>query len=134
MAFRLVIASPQGGTGRTTLTAQLTALLSAAGKRCLAIDLDPQNMLGLMLGGNPSAWINGQSGGRSALSVLNFELAASALANSLRDGRALVPHVPFGGRDQLRPGIGHDLITRADALRARLGALEPQSCQVMVID
>jgi chromosome partitioning protein len=132
--FRIVIASPQGGTGRTALAAQLAGLLSAGGKRCLAIDFDPQNMLGLWLGGNPSAWISGQSGGRAALSVLNFELGPNALANSLRDRRALVPHVPFGSRDQLRPGIGPELVARVDALRARLGALEPSSCQVVVLD
>lgn len=134
MPSRIVIASPQGGTGRTALAAQLAALLSAAGKRCLAIDFDPQNMLGLWLGGSPSAWISGQSGGRSSLSVLNFELGPNALANSLRERRAAVPHVPFGTRDQLRPGIGPELIVRADALRARLGALEPPSCQMVVID
>ena len=43
----LTVASRKGGTGKTTLTAHLAAHAHAQGRRCLAIDADPQGSLGL---------------------------------------------------------------------------------------
>jgi cellulose biosynthesis protein BcsQ len=36
----ITLASPKGGTGKTTLTVLIVSLLAAAGKKCLVIDLD----------------------------------------------------------------------------------------------
>ncbi|TCZ57818.1 cellulose biosynthesis protein BcsQ [Roseicella aquatilis] len=46
----LCIASPKGGVGKTTLTANLADALRRQGRRVLAIDLDPQNALRLHFG------------------------------------------------------------------------------------
>jgi cellulose synthase operon protein YhjQ len=46
----LCIASPKGGVGKTTLTANLADALRRRGGRVLAMDLDPQNALRLHFG------------------------------------------------------------------------------------
>ena len=46
----IAFVSPLGGTGQTTVVANLASLWSAAGRACLALDLCAQNSLGLHLG------------------------------------------------------------------------------------
>lgn len=46
----VVLSSPKGGVGKTTLTANLSAALSALGWRVVAIDFDVQNALRLHFG------------------------------------------------------------------------------------
>jgi cellulose synthase operon protein YhjQ len=46
----IAIVSTAGGTGRTTLSAALAVLLARRGRQTVALDLDPQNMLGAHLG------------------------------------------------------------------------------------
>lgn len=46
----ICFASPSGGTGRTTLCANVARELSRAGARVIAMDLDPQNALGAHFG------------------------------------------------------------------------------------
>jgi cellulose synthase operon protein YhjQ len=46
----ICFASPSGGTGRTTLSANVARELSRAGARVIAMDLDPQNALGTHFG------------------------------------------------------------------------------------
>ena len=46
----LCFASPKGGVGKTTLAANVCAELVRAGRRVLAIDLDPQNSLRIHFG------------------------------------------------------------------------------------
>jgi chromosome partitioning protein len=43
----ITVASRKGGTGKSTLTAQLAAFAHMAGHRCMAIDADPQGSLTL---------------------------------------------------------------------------------------
>lgn len=133
MAFTITVASPQGGVGRTALVAQLAALLSTSGRRCLAIDLDPQDMLSLSLGGNPSEWMNAASPYHAGLSVLNSSAGVSLLADSLRERRARVPHIPFGSRHI----TGRDeraRLSQFDTLRERVSSLIPSSCKVLLLD
>lgn len=134
MTFHVVLASPNGGTGRTTIVAQLAAALGSSGTRCLAIDLDPQNTLGLMLSGSPNSWIT--SGGASgSLCLLDRDVGASALAASLRSRRAQIPYVPFGARDpERRRALKSELMARPEALREQLSALTPSSCELLLID
>jgi cellulose synthase operon protein YhjQ len=47
---RIAFLSPLGGVGRTTLAAHVATLLAQRGQPTLAIDLSPQNALGLHLG------------------------------------------------------------------------------------
>lgn len=46
----ILFASPKGGVGKTTLTANLAHALALRGRRVLAIDCDPQNALRLHFG------------------------------------------------------------------------------------
>jgi cellulose synthase operon protein YhjQ len=46
----IAVISTAGGTGRTTLTAALAVLLARRRRQVVAIDFDPQNMLGAHLG------------------------------------------------------------------------------------
>jgi chromosome partitioning protein len=50
----VVIASQKGGVGKTTCTLNLAAALTEAGKKVLALDLDPQAHLTLGLGVDPA--------------------------------------------------------------------------------
>jgi cellulose synthase operon protein YhjQ len=44
------VVSAKGGVGKTTLAANLASVLAAAGRRAVAVDLDPQNSLRLHFG------------------------------------------------------------------------------------
>ncbi|MFN7000736.1 MAG: cellulose biosynthesis protein BcsQ [Elioraea tepidiphila] len=46
----LLVASPKGGVGKTTISAGLADALARAGRRVIALDLDPQNALRLHFG------------------------------------------------------------------------------------
>jgi cellulose synthase operon protein YhjQ len=50
----VAVVSAKGGVGKTSSTANLAAALAQAGVRVLAVDLDPQNALGLHFGLSPS--------------------------------------------------------------------------------
>ncbi len=46
----ILVTSPKGGVGKTTLTAHIAAIFAHRGQHVLALDLDPQNALRLHLG------------------------------------------------------------------------------------
>lgn len=50
MAIIITVSNQKGGVGKTTTSAALCTGISAAGKRVLGIDLDPQGNLGFCLG------------------------------------------------------------------------------------
>lgn len=50
MAIIITVSNQKGGVGKTTTSAALATGISAAGKRVLGIDLDPQGNLGFCLG------------------------------------------------------------------------------------
>jgi chromosome partitioning protein len=78
-----VIASvnQKGGVGKTTATANLSVLLSQAGMRVLAVDLDPQGHLTLSLGHDPDG-----------LSATIYD----ALRDSDLDPATVILETPFG--------------------------------------
>lgn len=93
---RIAFVSPLGGIGRTTLAAHVATLLAQRGAATLAIDLSPQNALGLHLGlasGEPS-----EAASASAVPVRGWRDAIAeeqwwgqpALENS--HGVRLLPH------------------------------------------
>ena len=133
MAITIVVASPQGGVGRTALVAQLASQLSAGGARCLAIDLDPHDMLSLALGGSPSEWMSSAPTYHGGLSVLNTSLGVNALTDSLRERRARVPHVPFGSRF-ITGREERERLSRVEALRERVLSLTPANCKILLLD
>lgn len=142
MPVTIVVASPKGGVGRTTLTAQLAARLTRAGKRSIAVDLDPQNGLTLHLGarsasqaGQQNGHKNGQSDTSQPLSFVNAELSSAALLSQLRALRLPVPFVPFGTTTaRLRKKVEHEWVDSAQHLQARLDAIIPPRCEILLID
>lgn len=80
--------SMNGGTGRTSLAANLVSLLRMEGRRCLALDLDPQNLLAMHFGAG--------QGGRPGLSQLGLGSDPWDLAAHLNHAEATLGCVPFG--------------------------------------
>jgi len=81
----IAIISAKGGTGRTTLAANLGRLLSERA-RVVVVDVDPQNSLGLLFGmavGEPNG-------------ISSPEFRHQGLIAMLRAQRADLPYVPFG--------------------------------------
>lgn len=76
--------SANGGSGRSTLCAQLASLLSQRGREVLALDLDPRNALGLHLG-LPLA----ETDGWARRAAAGVEWHEAAFRNS--DGVRLLP-------------------------------------------
>ncbi len=120
--FIVAICSTCGGVGRTTVTAGLSSALGRKAQRVLAIDLDPQNMLGLHLGGN----------------LLSDGLATSREDSWMEsswhtsDG---VDFVPFGspsadGLEQLEIEVRRD----SDWLHRRLARLDFPDDGIVLID
>jgi cellulose synthase operon protein YhjQ len=81
----IVILSPKGGTGKTTIAANLGRLL-AERYRVMMVDADPQNSLGLLFGM--------PVGEAQGLAVTEF--GHQGLVSMLRAQKAEVPYVPFG--------------------------------------
>jgi cellulose synthase operon protein YhjQ len=82
----IAFVSPVGGTGQTTVVANLASLWCAAGLACLAVDLCPQNSLGLHLGLRQAP----VAGWASSMQADQW-WADAALENSSQ-----VPFLPFG--------------------------------------
>jgi cellulose synthase operon protein YhjQ len=84
--FKIAIVSVAGGVGRTTLTASLATLLAQRAIAVLALEFDPQNLLGTLLGSEAAG-----DGGLLPDFVAGKHFGTSALVNSDR-----VAFLPFG--------------------------------------
>lgn len=84
----ITLLSMNGGTGRTSLVANLVSLLRMEGRRCLALDLDPQNLLGLHFGA--------RQGMRAGLSQIGLGQDPWDLAAHLNHAEVTLGCVPFG--------------------------------------
>lgn len=120
----LVIASAKGGTGKTTIAANLGRLL-AERLRVVMVDLDPQDALGLLFGmpvGEPHG-------------LATPELVHQGLVTMLRAQKADIPYIPFG-----RPGAAAVAQLESQArldptwLDKRLRELCPGGYDVAVFD
>lgn len=85
----IAFVSAKGGTGRTTLAANLSDILSREGHRVLALDCDPQNALGTHLGMVPGLRA-GIAEGSSSDEIIEY----------LSAQQGGVPYIPFGARDR----------------------------------
>lgn len=85
MATRIVIASPKGGSGKTTLALNLALALAGRGRRTLLVDLDPQGGVGHSLARGDTTM--------PGLADLLMEAASAttAVLQTKQDGLALLP-------------------------------------------
>lgn len=120
--FTLAICSTCGGVGRTTITAGLASALGRQGQRILAIDLDPQNMLGRHLGITPPADGLATSSGDAWITT----------AWHTSDG---VDFLPFGSPNADATGqLELEVRNHPDWLRQRLNQLDFPDEGIAIID
>jgi cellulose synthase operon protein YhjQ len=82
----IAVISTAGGAGRTTLSAALAVLLARRGRQVVALDLDPQNMLGAHLG------IDGLAAAGLAQALLDEHCAWHAHTWRNAEGVLFVPY------------------------------------------
>jgi chromosome partitioning protein len=80
MSTRLIVTSPTGGAGRTTLALHLAVAFGASGCRTLLVDLDPNNGVAHALG-------RGDRTFRGVADVLALDVAPSRCSASAADCR-----------------------------------------------
>jgi chromosome partitioning protein len=120
----IAFVSAKGGTGRTTLAANLGVILARAGYRVLALDCDPQNALGTLLGMPPGLRV-GIAEGSSSNEIIQY-LAAQ---------RGGVPYIPFGARDRddLQQAES-TLLADSGWLRRRVLEIVPSGTELVLVD
>ncbi len=120
----IAIISMKGGTGRTTLAANLGRLMADRG-RVLLVDLDSQNALGLHFG-MPVG---------EAMGISTPELDHERLATFLRANPSTVPYVPFGRpTPSMLAALTSQLRLDSSWLSRRLQQLVPSSCEYVIFD
>ncbi|MGH8504409.1 MAG: cellulose synthase operon protein YhjQ/BcsQ, partial [Stenotrophobium sp.] len=124
--LKIALISASGGVGRTTLAANLAAVLAQRGRSVLAVDFDPQNLLGLHLGMLP------ESGEGLAASVL----AGHAWQESGQRNSDGVRFLPYGQLDHAHEfQFMQKLADAGDGwLRARLAELDLPPETITLID
>jgi chromosome partitioning protein len=120
----IAFVSAKGGTGRTTLAANLGVILARAGHRVLALDCDPQNALGTHLGMPPGLRV-GIAEGSSSNEIIEYVAAQ----------RGVVPYIPFGARDRddLQQAEG-TLLADSGWLLRRVLEIVPSGTELVLVD
>jgi len=120
----IAFVSAKGGTGRTTLAANLGVILASAGHRVLALDCDPQNALGTHLGMPPGLRV-GIAEGSSSSEIIEY----------LAEQRGVVPYIPFGARDREDLQQAEDtLLADSGWLRRRVLEIVPSGTELVLVD
>ncbi|MDP4103313.1 MAG: cellulose biosynthesis protein BcsQ [Bacillota bacterium] len=120
----IAFVSAKGGTGRTTLAANLGVILARAGHRVLILDCDPQNALGTYLGMPPGLRV-GIAEGSSSSEIIEY-LAAQ---------RGGVPYIPFGARDRDElQQAERTLAADSGWLLRRVLEIVPSSTELVLVD
>ncbi len=120
----IAIISAKGGTGRTTVAANLGRQL-ADRSRVLLVDTDPQNALGL-LNGMPVGEPNGLS---------SPDFRHQALVAMLRAQRADLPFIPFGRQSaSTLSNVEHQARLDPTWLDKRIRELSPSGFDYAVLD
>ena len=121
----IALVSLCGGTGRTTVAANLATTLAAGGQRALAVDLDPQNLLALHFGLDPVERIGV---GRAHMSVGE----TAAFLGRQRGNVAVLPFGPVA--DAELAATEARIAADPGWLRLRLEACAPADCEFVVLD
>lgn len=117
--------SPKGGVGKTTLAANVAAVLASRGFEVLALDLDPQNALRLHLG----VPIHEESG---FLACLEPELDWRRFVRPTRAGISLLPH---GAADPKRVlDLTRALLDRPELLAQPVRDMLAKPGRIVVVD
>lgn len=121
----IVINSPKGGVGKTTLTAHIAGILAKRGDPVLAIDLDPQNSLRLHLGLS----IRDEAG------FANMLDRQPQWENSVIETPAGVHLLPYGVSDPRRTvEVDMALINRPDLLTAPVRQMLADPALFVIVD
>jgi cellulose synthase operon protein YhjQ len=119
------VVSAKGGVGKTTLTASLASVLGEAGRRVIALDLDPQNALRLYFG-MPIDSIEGIA--RSTLAQEPWHASMFEAA----DGVCVLPYGALNEDD--RRAFEKRLDAQPGLLASALEALSLEPSDIVLID
>lgn len=121
----ICVCSPKGGVGKTTLAANIAHGLHQAGRRVLALDLDPQNALRLHFG-------MPLGDGAGFIADLPRRPDWRAALRRTSSGVLLLPHgaLDFGGR----LALSHALERDPELLGAPLREMLKDPDQVVIVD
>jgi cellulose synthase operon protein YhjQ len=119
------ITSLKGGTGRTTIAANLTALLDTSERRAVAVELDPQGTLGLHFGMHLS----------DGTGLAQCELTSNRIEELAARAHSRTAFVPFGRAmpDELAE-LSATVARDPQWLRRRLKQLVPADTTYVVVD
>lgn len=121
----IAIVSGNGGVGRTTVAANLAAMISRRGRPVLALDFDPQNALGLHLGLAP-----GETDGLARRLVDGGRWHEAAFQNSDQ-----VRFLPYGAADDAqRQAFEAQLVSDPGWLAKRLAAVDLPADTIVIMD
>ncbi|MFT7621723.1 MAG: cellulose synthase operon protein YhjQ [Myxococcota bacterium] len=125
MATVITMMSLKGGTGRTTLAANLASVLTQNRRACFALDLDPQNSLGLHFGMPPGE----QTG-------ISWKGVNRSHVNDFRHrNRARVPILPFGQCSARElADLEDEMHEDPYWLHRAVDRLTPDDCQFVILD
>ena len=120
----VAVVSVSGGSGRTTVAANLAHSLAVTGRRMLAMDLDPQNQLALHFGVDPDTRIGMGHANVSVRDVTSFverQMGAAVL--------------PFGTLAEATLAEMESRLQEDDNwLRLRLEAFAPSDAEFVLLD
>ncbi len=123
MTTRLIVTSPTGGSGRTTLALHLAVALGALGKRTLLVDLDPNNGVAHAIG-------RGDRSFRGVADVLALDVAPSqVLVDTKSSNLALLLR---GRLDPIDVPQFEALLSERGRLSSLLGLVEAEFDRVVI--
>lgn len=123
---RIAFVSPLGGTGQTTVVANLASLWSQAGLPCLGVDLCAQNSMGLHLGQTRA----------SAAGWAPYAQAGKWWAEAAMENSAQVRFLPYGasGSPAAQATLQQTLVQDPHWLARQLQAAELEEHTLVLLD
>ncbi|UJR85385.1 ParA family protein [Sandaracinus amylolyticus] len=115
MSERIVVTSPKGGVGKTTVALHLGLALAERGMRTLIVDLDPQGGIGLSLAKRDGEW-------RGLVDVLAGEAQCAEVVVRTNEPRLAI--LPRGRLDPIEVPSFEDAVRTRGALDALLRPIE----------